>query len=112
MSEADLRLVLVTVPDEATAESISKSLVTEQLAACASRLSGLRSVYRWDGALHDDAEVLLLVKTAADRLEALFARIAELHPYRVPEIVAIPPAYVFPAYAEWVVSSTRPGSAR
>ncbi len=99
-------LVLVTAPPEAAGE-LARRLVEERLAACVNRVPGLRSVYRWEGRVEEDEEVLLLIKTPADRLEALKKRVPELHPYRVPEVLALPVADGHPPYLAWLVEATR-----
>ena len=71
-------------------------------------LPAMRSVYRWQGAVEQAQEVLLLAKTAADRVPALIERLQALHPYELPEIVAVQAAAGLPAYLDWVADSTRP----
>ena len=101
-----LLAVLCTCPDEATAARIAHELVEAQLAACVNRLPGLRSTYRWEGAVHDEPEVLLIVKTTHERYEALEMRLKALHPYEVPEIIAVPVAGGSAAYLDWVSRET------
>jgi periplasmic divalent cation tolerance protein len=98
-------LVHCTVPDPVTAERLARTLVEEGLAACVSRLPGLRSVYRWQGAIEEADEILLLIKTVPARFEAVRERLLALHPYEVPEIVAVEVARAHPAYAAWVAAS-------
>ncbi|KGM56471.1 hypothetical protein N799_04405 [Lysobacter arseniciresistens ZS79] len=100
-------LCLSTCPDEASARAIAEALVDERLAACVSRLPGVQSTYRWEGAVQHDAEVLLLIKTTADRLDALAARLQVLHPYELPELVAVEAAGGFAPYLAWVAAQTR-----
>ena len=69
---------------------------------------GLRSLYRWQGKVHEDAEALLLLKTTAVRYQALQERLRALHPYELPEIVAVPVSAGLPAYLEWVAAQTLP----
>jgi periplasmic divalent cation tolerance protein len=102
------RLVLCTVPDEATAATIARTLVDERLAACVNRLPGLRSTYRWQGAVHDEAEVLLLIKTTSARHAALAERLRALHPHDVPEILAFDATDGLPDYLAWIAESTAP----
>jgi periplasmic divalent cation tolerance protein len=97
-----------TCPDPATAERIAGTLVAERLAACVNVLPGLRSVYRWKGAVERADEVLLLIKTRPDRYPALQDRVQELHPYELPELVAVETDSGLPAYLRWVVDETRP----
>ncbi len=89
----------VTAPPEA-AETIARTLVEERLAACVNRLP-CDSIYRWDGEVHDDAEVVLLVKTTDDGYEALESRLTELHPYDVPCIERFDEGQVLDAFADW-----------
>jgi periplasmic divalent cation tolerance protein len=101
-------LVLCTCPDETVAQRIAHALVEERLAACVNRLSGLRSVYRWQGTLSDEPEVLLIVKTTATRFEALEMRLKALHPYEVPEIIGIPLTYGSSDYLGWLAAEATP----
>jgi periplasmic divalent cation tolerance protein len=101
--------VHVTVPDRERAEIIGRTVVSERLAACVNVLPGITSIYRWDGELHADQEVLCLLKTTAERFEALAARIRALHPYDVPEIIAVEVVAGSPAYLEWVAAQTTAG---
>ena len=104
-----VHLCFCTCPDEDVARRIADVLVEERLAACVSVLPGLRSVYRWQGAIQRADEVLLLVKTTRDRIEALTARVASLHPYELPEVVAVEVAGGLAAYLDWVEEQTRTG---
>ena len=99
-------IVLCSCPDEASAQRISLALVSERLAACVNRLSNVRSVYRWEGALQDEPEVLLIVKTTSARYQALEMRLKALHPYEVPEIIALPLSGGAPAYLAWLTAET------
>ena len=80
--------VLITAPEQETAGTIARALVEERLAACVNLLPGVRSIYRWQGAVEEASEVLLIAKTHASRCAALAARVRALHPYALPEIVA------------------------
>ena len=82
-------VVLCTAPPDRAAE-LARSLVGEKLAACVNILPSVRSIYRWDGELCDDEESLLVIKTASERVPALSKRLIELHPYDVPEVIALP----------------------
>lgn len=97
------RLVLVTAPP-GEAAALARALVSERLAACVNVLAGVTSVYRWQGAVQEDGEALLVVKTRADRLAALEARVLELHPYDVPEFVVVEPAHVEARYRAWLAA--------
>ena len=98
-----------TCPDAASAERLAEALVVEQLAACVNVLPGLRSVYRWQGGVERADEVLLLIKTRRERLDALTARVQALHPSELPELVAVEVAGGLPAYLDWVAAETRAG---
>ena len=101
-------VVLCTCPDLATAETLAKTLVEERLAACVNLLPGVTSVYRWEGSVEAAAEVLLVVKTSRRVLAALESRVAALHPYEVPEVVALDITAGLPAYLQWVDSCVTP----
>ena len=91
-----------TCPDPDTARRIADALVQERLAACVNIVPGVQSVYRWEGAIERDDEVLLLIKTVQDRLQALQARVLALHPAELPELVAVEVAGGLAAYLDWV----------
>ncbi|HEX7041393.1 MAG TPA: divalent-cation tolerance protein CutA [Trueperaceae bacterium] len=105
---AELRSVYMTFPDLDSASTVAKHLVDERLAACVNLLPRALSVYRWEGAVRSEEEVVAFAKTTADRLADLMARAAELHPYDVPCVVALHPVEALPAYADWVADETRP----
>lgn len=102
---SDVRLVLCTFPDAAVARQIGTVLVEKQYAACVNLLPGLESVYRWKNRVESTSEALAIIKTSAEALSTLEAELTELHPYDVPEIVALDPAHVSARYAEWLLSS-------
>lgn len=95
-----------TCPDADSAARIARTLVEERLAACVQALPGLVSTYRWDGAVREDAEVLLLVKTTRERFAALKSRLPALHPYASPELVAADVVDGLPAYLDWIAAET------
>ena len=103
-------LVFSAFPDDASAALAARALVEERLAACVNRLPGLTSTYVWDGAVREDAEVLLLAKTTTDRFDALRARLLALHPYELPEIIAVEAGAGHVAYLDWIADSTRPAA--
>jgi periplasmic divalent cation tolerance protein len=103
----DVLVVVTTLPDAATAERLAERLVADRLAACVSVFAPVRSVYRWQGAVESAAEVPLLVKTTRDRYPALEAAIRALHPYELPEIVALPVAAGLETYLAWVAEEVR-----
>jgi periplasmic divalent cation tolerance protein len=101
-------LAYSTCPDAASAETLAQALVDERLAACVNQVPGLRSTYRWQGQVEHADEVLLLIKTTADRLDAMTARLRELHPYELPELIAVEVRAGLPAYLDWVGMATAP----
>ncbi len=103
-----LRVVLCNAPDEAAVQ-IAEALVTESLAACVNLVGPVRSVYRWEGAVQHDTETTLLVKTTADGVAAVTARIVALHPYSLPEVIALPvaPGEGHAPYLAWVCAQVR-----
>lgn len=101
-------VVLVTAPEMETAARIGRALVEERLAACANLVPGLRSIYRWQDVIHDDAEALLIIKTTAACLEQLTARVIELHPYATPEVLALPVVGGSTAYLGWLSQQVQP----
>jgi periplasmic divalent cation tolerance protein len=103
---SELLFVVSTAPNLATAEKVGRALVAERLVACVNVVPGLTSIYRWQGEIQAEEEVLLLMKTQRDRLEALEQRLPELHPYDVPELIALPVAAALGAYGSWVMSET------
>ena len=103
-------IVVCNVPDAALATQMATVLVEAQLAACVNILAPCQSVYRWQGRTESASEIPLLIKTTFDQYAALQAKIQELHPYEVPEIVALPLAAGLPAYLDWVVDSVAPWS--
>jgi len=103
----DLLLCLTTCPDATSARRIAEALVDEQLAACVNVLPGLRSTYRWQGTVERADELLLLIKTTRAVWPALQARLLELHPYELPELLAVEPADGLPAYLQWVAGAVR-----
>jgi len=104
-------LVLTNCPDEATAATIRRDLVESRLAACVNQLAPVRSTYHWQGAVEEAAEVPLLIKTTRRCYPALEARLRRLHPYSVPEILAIPVERGGSDYLAWVVAETRADTA-
>lgn len=98
-------VVLCTCPDDRTARDVAAALVEEQAAACVNIVPGLRSVYRWQGAVEEDEELLLLIKTTAASYPAVERIIRARHPYDVPEIIAASLAAGLPAYLSWIGES-------
>ncbi|HEY6986342.1 MAG TPA: divalent-cation tolerance protein CutA [Rhodanobacteraceae bacterium] len=104
----DARIIFCTCPDAAIAARLARTLVDERLAACVNVIGGVVSTYRWQDAVHVDDEVLLVIKTTADRLDAMQSRLAALHPYEVPEMLAIAPSEGAAPYLAWLERETRP----
>ncbi len=101
-----LLIVLCTCPDPATAERIAETVVNERLAACVNIVPDLTSVYRWEGQVQRNTELLLLIKTRQAVYSLLESRIRELHPYQIPEIVALPNQTGSSAYLSWIADHT------
>ncbi len=109
------RIVMTTVASQEEATRLGRTLVEERLAACATLLSPVQSIYRWQGKIDSTAESLLLLKTAADQLPALEVRLQELHSYETPEFLVLEIEAGSHAYLEWLnasVGSANLGSAR
>lgn len=102
----DARVVLVTAPDADAAARLARALVEERLAACGNVVPAIRSIYRWEGRVHDEGEALLVLKTRAARVDALRARVLELHPYQVPEVLVLPVEAGSEAYLDWIAAET------
>ena len=96
-------VVLMTVPDEEKAASIARTLVEENLIACANVIPQVRSIYRWEGKVRDEREVLLVLKAPSSGFAALQVRILALHPYTVPEVLRLEVADGHPEYLRWVL---------
>lgn len=101
----DVLLVLSTAPDEGAARALATALVEEDLAACVNLVPGVTSVYRWEGRVVQEGEFLLVAKTSRARLADLTARLVALHPYQVPEVVALPVDGGHGPYLDWVLDS-------
>jgi len=106
MDDNTALLCLSTCPDEATAASLARALVGEGLAACVSRAPLTASVYRWQGEIREDSEILLLIKTTRRCYPRLQARLCALHPYQTPELIALPVGEGLPAYLAWLDAET------
>ncbi len=102
----DIHVILTTCPSEESAQTLATALVTEGLAACVHQLPGVKSIYRWQGQLHHDQEVLLLIKTSQDCLATLETRLKTLHPYELPEFIVIPVCAGSTNYLDWVRQNT------
>lgn len=110
MSESDISnkeiVCYITAPSEDEAVSIARTLVQGRLAACVNIVRDVRSIYSWQGAIEDDAEVLMIVKTQKALFSQLSEKVKELHSYDIPEIIALPITDGLEAYLDWLREST------
>ncbi len=105
MSCCDVLIVFTTFANAEDARRVVRSLVEERLTACGTILPGATSIYQWQAAVHEEPEVQVLLKTSAERVEALRSRLVELHPYETPEFFALPAGHVYPAYGDWLAKA-------
>ena len=98
-------VVLVTAPTAEKAAEIARTLVEEKLAACGNVIPSVRSIYRWEGKVHDDAEALLVLKAPRKRLQELADRVAQIHPYEVPEVIGLPIEGGSEKYIDWIIQT-------
>jgi periplasmic divalent cation tolerance protein len=103
----DTRLILVTASPRAEAKRIAHALVEERLAACVNLIGGVHSVYRWKEAVETADEVLLLIKTVKEKVDAASARVHQLHSYELPEFLVLDVADGSDAYLEWIAACVR-----
>lgn len=106
MTEANPILVLCTCPNQAVAEEISQQLLQKRLAACINSIAGVTSSYRWQGKIETEAEVLMIIKSTSEQYPVLQNEIAQLHPYELPEILAVTIDTGLPSYLNWIVENT------
>ncbi len=99
-----VRVVLVSAPDRETGERLGRTLVEEGRAACANVLPGATSIFRWRGAVEQTEEALVILKAPVTAVPGLVARTAELHPYEVPEVLAVPVEEGYGPYLSWVMT--------
>lgn len=104
----EIWLALSNFPDPETAGRIAEQLVRQKFAACANILPGVRSIYRWKGQVEEATETTVLFKTTRARFAALQAKLQELHPYEVPEVIALPLADGLSDYLRWVAENSAP----
>lgn len=104
---AEELLVFTTVPNEETAENISQHLVEKRLAACVTRTAGCTSLYWWQGKITKDNEYILFIKTHARRYPELEKALIKIHPYTVPEVIAVPLIKGFGQYLDWLNEETQ-----
>jgi periplasmic divalent cation tolerance protein len=105
--KSEYLIVFCTVPNENVAHKISKSLVSENLAACVNIVKNVRSIYRWESEICDEGELLLIIKTTVETYESLEEKIQNIHPYEVPEILAIPVFRGNESYLAWIDENMR-----
>ena len=101
--------VVVTADDADWLAGFTHTLVEERLAACGHTVREIRSIYRWEGAVHDEAEARVALHTRRSLVPAIVARAGELHPYDVPCVLALPVVGGNPAYLQWLAAETRDG---
>jgi periplasmic divalent cation tolerance protein len=99
--------VVVTADDADWLAGFTRTLVEERLAACGHTVREIRSIYRWQGAVHDEAEARVALHTRRSLVPAIVARAGALHPYDVPCVIALPVVAGNPAYLEWLAAETR-----
>jgi periplasmic divalent cation tolerance protein len=99
------RIVLTTAASPEEANRLARILVEERLAACVTLIPGVQSIYRWEGQIQASAEMMLLLKTGPNQLEALEARLHELHSYQTPEFLVLPVESGSSSYLEWLNSN-------
>ena len=104
---AEPRIGLCTVPDRDTATRIAEALVTEQLAACVNIIPAIQSIYRWEGAIEHDEELLLLIKTSDALWPLLQERILDMHPYELPEIISVRIQDGHSNYLNWIINNLK-----
>ena len=109
MNPSEYVVVLTTLPPAADGAAFGRSLIEEKLAACVNLLGAMESVYRWKDAVAQETERQVVIKTARDRVAALWDRVRELHPYEVPEFIVLPIVEGNDAYLRWIGESTRSG---
>jgi periplasmic divalent cation tolerance protein len=103
----ELLLVMTSLPDIEAAKALARRLIDVNLAACVQLQSGVQSIYRWEGRICEEQEVVLVAKTTAEQWSAISAYIKQNHPYDVPEIIAQPITHSHTDYARWVIAETR-----
>jgi periplasmic divalent cation tolerance protein len=101
-------LVLCTCPEKSVADTIAQSLVADRLAACVNIIPGLDSWFRWQGRIERAGELLLVIKTTRDRYPGVERKIRALHPYELPEIIALPLTLGHAPYLAWIEQATKP----
>jgi periplasmic divalent cation tolerance protein len=108
MSTQEILMVITNLPDRAEAERVAETLIREGAAACINILAECTSLYQWNGKLNHTREVPLLIKTTRAAYPHLESLLCELHPYELPELIAVPVTTGLPAYLNWVMQETQP----
>ena len=106
MAQTDATVVMTTVASEEEAIALIRALLDRRLVACGTMLPGARSLYRWNDRVADEREIVILLKTRVERLDALEAAFSELHPYKVPELLAVPVIAGLSRYLAWISDET------
>jgi periplasmic divalent cation tolerance protein len=99
-------VVFITAPEEEEAANIAHALVEARLAGCVNIVKNIRSIYRWEGKIEDEKEVLMIAKTEKEHFKSLEQKVKELHSYTVPEVIAVPIAEGSPDYLQWLKNVT------
>jgi periplasmic divalent cation tolerance protein len=110
MPPPEIKILVTTFAREGDATSAVRTLVLERLAACGTLIHRARSIYIWKDEIHDAEEIVVWIKTTAERAATAAARLKEIHPYECPEILTLVPESLNPAYAAWVAESVQPNS--
>jgi periplasmic divalent cation tolerance protein len=106
MDDSSALLIWTNLPDRPSAESLARELLQRRLAACVNILPAVHSLYRWQGAIEEATEVTVLIKSMQLRYAELEQAIRAMHPYEVPEIIAVPICAGSPAYLDWLAHET------
>ena len=101
----DFAIILTTVSAVEEGQSIAKILVEKQLAACINIIPKISSVYRWEGKVHSESEILLLIKTTKGLEAAVYKEVQAVHPYTTPELITLPITNGSEAYLDWMTAA-------
>ena len=106
MNPTQAIVILVAAPNQQVAKKIAEHIVNKRLAACVNLLPGIRSIYRWQGKIEDDSEILMIIKSRRAKFEELSQSIASMHPYDTPEILALDVSQGSEKYLNWLLAET------
>lgn len=106
MADTGVRVVVSSVPSDEAGRRLARALLEERLIACANLVPGVTSLYRWEGEVREEGETLVVMKTRAELVPRLVERIPRLHPYELPEVLAMRVEDGLPAYCRWVLDET------